>query len=106
MLKITGRQIATYRRLLRTSDVSPSFRYLPVSLEILGIVNGYDLLQIIPVSFCFVSFGFFFFFLTRNCVAFSSLLVAINANIHFPFSSTTNRFKLFSSSIVLEAATR
>lgn len=58
MLKITGRQIATYRRLLRTSDVSPSLRYLPVSLEILGIVNGYDLLQIVPVSFCF----FFFFF--------------------------------------------
>lgn len=60
MLKITGRQIATYRRrLLRTSDVSPSFRYLPVSLEILGIVNGYDLLRIIPVLF---RFSFFFFY--------------------------------------------
>lgn len=98
MLKITGRQIATYRRLLRTSDVSPSLRYLPVSLEILGIVNGYDLLQIIPVSFCS--------FFTRNCVALSSLLVATNANIDFPFSSTTNPFELFSSSIVLEAAAR
>lgn len=99
MLKITGRQIATYRRLLRTSDVSPSFRYLPVSLEILGIVNGYDLLQIIPVSF-----RFFFYQKLRS--TFSSLLVANNANIDFPFSSTTDPFKLFSSSIVLEAAAR
>lgn len=104
MLKITGRQIATYRRLLRTSDVSPSFRYLPASLVILGIVNGYDLLQIIPVLFC--SFFFFCFLFTRNCVALSSLLVATDANIDFPFSSTTNRFKLSSSSNVLEAATR